>query len=343
MTNRLSALFGCSGPALSSWERAFFGEVRPWGYILFGRNIETPDQVKKLTDELRAASDDPEAPVFIDQEGGTVARLKAPNFRHPPAAHRFGDLFSADPETAAEAAWLNARIMAHDLKEMGINANFAPVLDIVKKDAHPFLQSRSFGDTAEAVSTLGKATALGLRDGGVAPVIKHAPGHGKGDGDSHLTLPRVDLLEHDLEMEDFKPFLALRKEAMLLTAHVLYTALDPDHPGTLSRTIVHGLIRDKWGYDGLIITDDINMKALGGSLEERSRAALAAGCEIICHCNGERADMEAVARGAVRLSGDAQRRADRARSVSLAKPKPFDMKEAQDRLERLGLFEAKPA
>ncbi|MEM9840735.1 MAG: beta-N-acetylhexosaminidase [Pseudomonadota bacterium] len=343
MTKQLSTLYGCAGTTLSSWERAFFGEVRPWGYILFGRNIETPAQVKALTNELRAASDDPEAPVFIDQEGGTVSRFKGPHFRHPPAAHLFGALYEDDPETAEEAAWLNARIMAHDLKALGVNANFAPVLDVVKKDAHPFLKSRAFGDTAGAVTALGKATALGLREGGVAPVIKHAPGHGKGDADSHLALPRVDLAENDLETEDFKPFLAMRKESMLLTAHVLYTDIDKDRPGTLSPTIVKELIRAKWGYDGLIITDDINMNALGGTIEERSRDALAAGCEIICHCNGEREDMEAVAKASIDLTGDTLRRADRARSVSLALPKPFDLEAAKSRLEALGLYEANAA
>ena len=343
MAKNLSALFGIAGPSLSSWERAFFGDVRPWGYILFGRNIETPAQVRALTEELRAASDDPDAPVFVDQEGGTVARFRGPHFRHPPAAERFAALFREDPEVAEEAAWLNARLMAAELKALGVNANFAPVLDIVAADAHPFLQSRALGRDAASVTALGRATALGLRDGGVAPVIKHAPGHGKGDADSHLDLPRVHAPEEVLETEDFRPFLALRREAMMLTAHVLYTAIDPRLPGTLSPTILRGIIRDKWNYDGLIVTDDINMNALGGTLEERSRAALAAGCEVICHCNGVEADMQAVARASVTLEGDALRRADRARSVALAPPKPFDIDAARARLEALGLLEARVA
>lgn len=340
MADRLSALFGCSGPGLTSWERGFFREQRPWGYILFGRNIATPDQVRRLTGELREASDDAEALVFVDQEGGTVARFKGPAFRHPPAAQRFAELYRKDPEAAAEAAWLNARLMAHELKSLGVNADFAPVLDIAGAGAHPFLKSRAFGQDPESVTALGKATALGLRNGGVAPVIKHAPGHGRGDADSHHALPRVTAERARLDQQDFKPFIALRKEAMLMTAHVLYTALDAERPATLSRPVIEGLIRGDWGYDGLIMTDDINMNALGGSIEVRCRAALEAGCEIICHCNGEREDMEAVARAAPALSGAAASRASRARSIGNAEAKPFDPAEANERLGALGVLEA---
>jgi len=339
MTRNLATLFGCSGTTLTPWERAFFGDAKPWGYILFRRNIETPEQVRQLTSALREASNDPEAPIFIDQEGGTVARLKAPHFRHPPNPNSFAQLFLEDPETAAEAAWLNARLMADELKELGINANCAPMLDVVDPTAHEFLQKRSLGQTSESVIALGKATALGLRDGGVAPVIKHAPGHGKGDADSHLDLPRVGASRTQLEAEDFQPFYSLRRESMLMTAHVLFESLDPHHPATLSRTIITDMIRGQWNYDGLIMTDDINMQALGGTIQERCTAALAAGCELICHCNGEKDDMLAVANTTPALANKAAQHAVKARAVALLEPKPFEKDAAIDRLKRLGLYE----
>jgi beta-N-acetylhexosaminidase len=229
--------------------------------------------------------------------------------------------------------------MADELRACGVNANCAPMLDVVQPGAHEFLQKRALGRLADQVTVLGQAIALGLRDGGVAPVIKHAPGHGRGDADSHLALPRVKESLATLEAADFPPFRALRKEAMLMTAHVLFDALDKDHPATLSRRIVEGLIRRDWGYDGLIMTDDINMNALGGGLTERSRAALDAGCEMICHCNGERADMEAVALAARPLSDDTRRRGDRARAIGRQAAKEFDREAAADRLRRLGLYE----
>ncbi|MEM1381222.1 MAG: beta-N-acetylhexosaminidase [Pseudomonadota bacterium] len=338
-----SSLFGCSGLTLTAWERAFFRDVRPWGYILFGRNIETPEQVRALTHALREASDDPDALVFVDQEGGSVARFKGEHFRHPPAGHQLAELYRKDPEVGCEAAWLNARLIADELKPLGVNANFAPVLDVVAETAHPFLQSRALGRDARSVSDLGKATAIGLREGGMAPVIKHAPGHGRGDADSHLTLPVVKATRSELENVDFAPFLALQREAMLLTAHVLYTELDTNLPGTLSPTILKTLIRTEWSYDGLIISDDINMNALGGTIEERSAKALAAGCDIICHCNGEPEDMQAVAAAAQPLTGETLRRASRARSIGNLEPRPFDQKEATERLKALDVYEAQSA
>ncbi|GGY56373.1 beta-N-acetylhexosaminidase [Parvularcula lutaonensis] len=340
MTARTSALYGCSGVELTDWERSFFRDQRPWGYILFGRNIDSPDQVRALTAALREASDDPDAPVFIDQEGGPVARLRRPHFRHPPAPRRFAELYADDPEAAAEASWLNARLMADEMKSLGINADCAPMLDVVQPSAHEFLQERALGSDPETVTVLGKATALGLREGGVAPCVKHAPGHGRGDADSHHDLPRVSASRKVLEQTDFVPFLALKKEAMLMTAHVLYEDIDADRPGTLSPLVVRELIRESWGYQGLILTDDINMNALGGTIEERSRAALEAGCEIICHCNAEPADMESVARAAIELTGPTKERADRARSIAAGSPKPFDRGEAEERLKQLRLYEA---
>ena len=336
----ISALFGCSGTVLTDWELGFFREVRPWGLIIFGRNIESAEQLLNLTESFREAIDDPDAMVFVDQEGGQVARLRGPHFRHPPAPRRFAEHYTHDPETACEAAWLNARLMAHEMRQVGINADFAPMIDVVRPSAHAFLQERSLGDHVDAVVALGKATALGLRDGGVAPVIKHAPGHGLAQADSHLERPRVDCSVADLECNDFAPFISLKKEAMLMTAHVVYDAIDPHHPGTTSKKIVTDLIRKQWGYNGLIVTDDLNMQALGGTLEERSRAALAAGCEILCHCNGKQDDMNAVARAAIEVTGETRERANRARMVAQAEPKPFDTDEARSRLEELHLYEA---
>lgn len=343
MKRSISALFGCSGTVLTDWERDFFRDVRPWGLIIFGRNIETPEQLRHLTDSFRNAADDPDAMVFVDQEGGLVARLRGPHFRHPPAPRRFAEHYKHDPEVACEAAWLNAQLMAQEMRKVGINANFAPMIDVVRPSAHEFLQERALGDHADAVIDLGKATALGLRDGGVAPVIKHAPGHGLAQADSHLEQPCVQCTLDDLECTDFLPFISLKKEAMLMTAHVVYDAIDPDRPGTTSKIVVTDLIRQRWGYDGLIITDDLNMKALDGSLEERSKEALDAGCDILCHCNGDSNDMEAVARAAVPLDEATKTRADRARMIAHAVPKPFDTDEAIARLKALHLYEAKNA
>lgn len=342
MTKQTSAIYSCTGTSLNSWERGFFREQRPWGYIIFGRNIETPDQVLRLTNEFREASDDPDALIFVDQEGGGVARLKGPHFRHPPAPRRFAELAEKDPELAAEAAWLNARLIANEMRALGLNANCAPMVDVVQDDAHAFLQERALGKTPEVVETLGRAIALGLRDGGVATCIKHAPGHGRGDADSHHNLPVVNAQIDQLQDVDFRPFRYLKKEPMLMTAHVLFTCIDKEHPATLSAKIIHDLIRTEWNYDGLILTDDINMNALGGSLGQRSQAALKAGCEIICHCNGIQKDMEQIACAARLIEGPTKSRADRARATALGTPKPFEREEAIDRLKSLNLFEAKP-
>ncbi|MEE4212645.1 MAG: beta-N-acetylhexosaminidase [Parvularcula sp.] len=339
MSPLTSAIFGCEGPVLTSWEEGFFRETRPWGYIIFGRNVESRDQLRRLCDDLRAASDDPDALVFVDQEGGPVARLKTPLFRHPPAPRLFAELYRTDPEAAEEAMWLNALLMAEDMRRVGINANCAPMLDVVRPDAHEFLQRRALGDDIESVETLGKAMALGLRNGGVVPCIKHAPGHGAADCDSHFNLPHVTLSKDELERTDFAPFKALLKEPMLMTSHIVYPAIDPDHPATQSAAILQGLIRGDWGYDGLILSDDLNMKALGGSMEERCSLALDAGVDILCHCNGEAPDMQAVARAARPLDGVAADRAKRARSFAAEDPKPFDREAAEQRLRALSLFE----
>ncbi len=339
MTSPISAVFGCSTGELSDWERGFFREVKPWGYIVFGRNIDSANQLRRLTDALRKASDDPTALVFVDQEGGSVARLKRPEFRHPPAPRAFADLFSTDPETAAEATWLNARLMADELKDVGINANCAPMLDVVTPSTHQFLQSRALGLTAEAASTLGQAAALGLRDGGVVPVIKHAPGHGRATADSHHDLPTVDASLTDLSERDFIPFKDLIREPMMMVAHIVYKALDKDLPATTSRAVIQDLLRKEWGYEGLLISDDLNMKALGGTMEERCRAALTAGMEILCHCNGEKKDMEAVARAAIPLTGETFARAERARAFGSNAPKLFERDAAVERLNSLSLYE----
>jgi len=339
MTPPISAVFGCSTGDLSEWERDFFREVKPWGYIVFGRNIDNPNQLRRLTDALRAASDDPDALIFVDQEGGSVSRLKRPEFRHPPAPRAFADLFGTDPETAAEATWLNARLIADELKDVGINANCAPMVDVVTSSTHQFLQSRALGLTAEAASTLGQAMALGLREGGVVPVIKHAPGHGRATADSHHALPTVDASLTELSERDFIPFKGLIREPMMMVAHIIYKALDKDQPATTSRSVIQGLLRKEWGYEGLLISDDLNMKALGGTMEERCRAALAAGMEILCHCNGERKDMEAVARAAVPLAGDTLARAERVRTLGGKSPKTFERGAALDRLTSLSLYE----
>jgi len=340
MPQHSSALYGCSSITLSDWERDFFRDHRPWGFILFGRNIDNKEQLRRLTDDLRTATDDPDALIFIDQEGGDVARLKEPHFRHPPAPLSFTTLYADDPEVAEEAAWLNARIMADEMKAVGINANCAPMIDVVRQDAHSFLQRRSLGSDPETATNLRKATALGLRDGGVAPVIKHAPGHGAALKDSHFDLPTVDLSRDELETVDFHPFRHLLKEPMMMTAHVHYPSLDDKKPATLSSTILNDIIRSDWSYDGLLISDDISMKALGGDMQERCRSALDAGVEIICHCNGDPKEMDAVAKAAKVVEGTTKERADRARAIGFGGGKPFDQAGAEERLRSLGLYEA---
>lgn len=325
---------GCSGPILSTAERDFFARTNPWGLILFKRNCETPEQLKTLTTAFRAAVGRKNAPVFIDQEGGRVQRLGPPSnaWRRYPAARAYGEAFSASALTGLRAARNVGRLMAEDLIAAGITANCVPVLDVPQPDAHEIVGNRAYSDRIEAIMALARAHAAGFADGGVLPVIKHIPGHGRARADSHLELPVVDAKREELEAVDFPPFAAMADAPMAMTAHVVYTALDRTAPATLSKKVISNVIRKQIGFRGLLMTDDLSMKALSGSYGEKTERALAAGCDIVLHCNGEMDQMEEVAAAAGVLKGKALARAKAALKMA-RKPQPFDRKQALKDLE----------
>ena len=301
-----AAIFGCEGVDLSPRERDFFRESDPWGFILFGRNIEGPQQVTRLTSSLRDAVGR-DAPILIDQEGGRVQRLRAPHWREWAAPLDQAALAGAN---AARSFWLRARIMADELRAVGIDVNCAPTCDLASWVTHPFLRNRCLGSSVDQVVANARATADGLLAGGVLPVIKHIPGHGRAVADSHKNLPEVGADLNDLRHTDFAPFAALADLPMGMTAHIRFSALD-SAPATQSARMI-GLIRDEIGFDGLLMSDDIGMEALSGGPGTRTRAALAAGCDLVLHCNGEMGAMEEVALAAPALSAQAQRRAEAA-------------------------------
>jgi beta-N-acetylhexosaminidase len=303
-----AVIFGCGGTVLQEEERRFFAAAAPWGFILFARNIASPAQLRRLTAELRD-SVGRDAPVLIDQEGGRVARMRGPSWREwPPAL----DACRALPTTElrARAMRLRYRLIAAELRDVGIDVDCAPVLDLARPETNAVILNRCYGDAPDEVAAIGRAVAEGLLDGGVLPVMKHMPGQGRAAIDSHLDLPRVTASRADLEA-DFAPFRALADLPMAMTAHVVYAALDPDLPATQSPQVI-GLVRRELGFDGLILTDDISMQALRGGLDARAAAALAAGCDIVLHCNGNAAEMAAVAAAVPALANASRARADRA-------------------------------
>lgn len=291
-----AVIFGCQGPVLSDAEKRFFAMVDPVGFILFARNCETPDQVTKLVADLRQCIGR-HAPVLIDQEGGRVQRLKPPQWRQAPAGRAFGALHARDPDAGREAATVNSRLIARDLADLGIDVDCLPVLDVPVDNADNVIGDRAYGTDPDVVADLGRAAAAGLQTEGIDPVIKHMPGHGRALVDSHHTLPVVDASESDLEAADFAPFRALNDLPWGLTAHVVYRQIDANYPATLSKTVVDRVIRGHIGFAGLLMTDDLSMKALAGSPTDRAAAALAAGCDIVLHCNGDMDEMTAVAEG----------------------------------------------
>jgi len=303
-----AVIFGCEGPALCGAERDFFREADPLGFILFARNCETPDQVRALTDALRDCVGRDDAPVLIDQEGGRVQRLRPPHWRDAPAAATFGRIAAGDPDRAREAVRLNARLIAAELTALGIDVNCLPVLDVPAAGAHDIIGDRAFARDPKVIADLGHAACDGLMAGGVLPVIKHIPGHGRAAVDSHADLPRVDASAEDLAATDFAPFRALKDMPWAMTAHVVYTRIDATAPATLSATVVGETIRRDIGFDGLLLTDDISMGALGGPMAERTAGSLAAGCDVVLHCNGGMAEMEAIAAAVPEITAAARAR-----------------------------------
>jgi beta-N-acetylhexosaminidase len=331
---RSRVIFGCGGPVLSPEEQAFFRDCRPWGFILFARNIDNPGQVKALVRALRETVEDNSAPVLIDQEGGRVARLKPPHWRERPPAARFGALHDINPESAREAVYLNARLIAHDLTELGINVDCLPVLDVPVKGAHDVIGDRAFAHDSTTVIDLGRAQMEGLMEGGVLPVMKHIPGHGRAGADSHLALPRVSAGLAELSASDFVTFRSLDQCPMAMTAHVVYESIDPQRPATTSPKVIRDVIRGEIGFNGLLMSDDLSMKALDGALSVRARLALFAGCDLALHCNGDMDEMRHVAAGVSELKGPALKRSEHA-LAHLAAPSPFDHEAAEARLVAL--------
>lgn len=302
-------IVGVAGTALSETERRFLKESDPLGFILFARNVEAPEQVRDLIADMRDAVGRAGAPVLIDQEGGRVARLVPPHWHAAPPAATFGSLALTNREAARRAAYLNARLIGSELAALGITVDCAPVLDVPVAEADPVIGDRAFAGDPEPVAMLGAAFCDGLVAAGVLPVVKHIPGHGRAGVDSHKGLPRVGVRATELASRDFAPFRAVLSqrsvppEPWAMTAHVVYEAYDPDLPATLSPTVIEDVIRGEIGFDGIVISDDLSMGALKGSFEERARTALTAGCDILLHCNGAMAEMEALAVAADEIGG----------------------------------------
>ena len=328
-----AAILGCSGLSLSREEEAFFRDAQPWGFIIFARNVEAPDQVRRLVDQLRATVDRPDAPVLIDQEGGRVQRLGPPHWRRYPPGRAYGELASNDPLLRREITRLGARLLAHDLAALGINVDCVPVLDVPVAGAHDVIGDRAYAKTPDGVALLGRAACEGLIAGGVLPVIKHIPGHGRAMADSHHDLPVVDTAYNELDAWDFAPFKMLSDMPMAMTAHVVYSAVDAKRPATTSKKAMRQVIRGAIGFDGLVMSDDLSMKALGGEFADRARNSLAAGCDVVLHCNGDMAEMKAVLAGTKALSGQALRRAKAALGRLAKVPEPFDLDEARARFD----------
>lgn len=291
----LAILFGCAGPVLAADERRFFHDADPHGFILFRRNCETPDQLKALVADLRDAVGR-KAPVMIDQEGGRVARIRPPHWSAFPAAARFGDLDAIDPGAAEAAVRANATAIALSVGAAGIDIVAAPVLDLGLPEAdRSVVGDRAFSADPAVVGRLGRAMAEGLLDGGALPVIKHMPGHGRSRVDSHVALPLVEADLETLERTDFAPFRALADLPWGMTGHLVFTALDPDHPVTQSPTAIRDAVRGRIGFDGVLCSDDLSMGALSGPVAERARRAVAAGCDLALHCNGDLGEMRTIA------------------------------------------------
>lgn len=308
---------GMSGPALTGRERSFLREAQPWGLIIFKRNIAGPDALRRLIDDARTALGR-DAPVLIDQEGGRVQRLAPPHWPAYPPGAAYGALYDRDRDKGLAAARLGARLIAADLVPLGIDVDCMPVADVPVAGADPIIGDRAYGGEPDKVATIAGAVAQGLVEGGVLPVLKHIPGHGRATADSHKMLPVVNADRATLEATDFAAFRPLVKLPFAMTAHVVFTAIDPVAPATVSAAILRNVIRDSIGFQGLLMSDDISMGALSGSLGERTHAAIAAGCDMVLHCNGQMTEMLAVAADAPLLAGAAARRA--AAALAMRRP-----------------------
>jgi beta-N-acetylhexosaminidase len=312
MSESKAMILGASGVRLTPDETAFYRDQRPWGFILFARNVSETEQVRDLIASMRDCVGRPDAPVFVDQEGGRVQRLRPPLAPNYPHASALGELYGRDRAAGLRAAWLMSRLHAFDLACHGFSADCLPVLDVPAPGAHDVIGNRAYSNDPQAVIALGRAAAEGLMAGGILPVMKHIPGHGRAGADSHLALPRVDASLDELRAHDFVPFKALAGLPMAMTAHVVYAAIDTENPSTTSARVIREIIRGEIGFDGLLMSDDVSMKALSGDFSSRAAAILAAGCDIVLHCNGVMDEMRAVAQRVPDLTGIAAMRAERA-------------------------------
>jgi beta-N-acetylhexosaminidase len=310
-----AAILGCAGPDLSADERAFFRDADPLGFIVFARNIDTPERTRRLVDDLRCCVARADAPVLIDQEGGRVARLRPPHWRKGPPARLLGELYARDPEKGLLATKLNSQLLAADVASIGCDVDCLPVLDIAYPETHAVIGDRAYAAEPGPVAALGRAAAEGLMAQGVMAVIKHIPGHGRALVDSHLSLPEVAAVRAELERTDFLPFKLLADLPWAMTAHVLYRAIDPEAALTVSARGVKDVIRHHVGFDGLLLSDDLSMQALGGTLGERAARAIAAGCDVALHCNGKRDEMEQVVARTGPMTAVAGRRFDAGRAA----------------------------
>ena len=332
--DRRGFITGVSGLELGADEREFIRSKRPWGFILFKRNIDTPAQVITLIQELRKSIGDADAPVLIDQEGGRVQRFGPPHWPAYPPGAVFGVLYDIDPALGLKAARLSARLIAADLIEVGVSVDCLPLADLPVAGADAVIGSRAYGTEPGKVAAIARAVTQGLEQGGILPVLKHIPGHGRATADTHFRLPQVDTSRAELERTDFAAFQPLADLPMAMTAHVVFSALDPVQPATTSATIIQQVIRGVIGFQGLLMSDDVSMNALAGSIAERARALIDAGCDMVLHCNGKLDEMHEVAAEAPELSGKSLERARRALALRKA-PQPFDRTAARAELDAL--------
>ncbi|MGC2409685.1 MAG: beta-N-acetylhexosaminidase [Methyloceanibacter sp.] len=323
MVDLRAFLSGCAGTSLSDDERVFFAEARPCGLILFARNCASVPQLRALIAAFRDAVESDEALVLIDQEGGRVQRLRPPRWRQMPPARAYGELYRHDPAGAKAAAFAGARLIAAELHEVGITVNCTPVLDVPEPGSHEIIGDRAFSSDPHIMSDLGLAVVEGTLAGGVLPVIKHVPGHGRARADSHLALPRIDASAAELNEIDFRPFIALCDAPLAMTAHVLMPAFDDQRPASVSPVIMGEVIRDLIGLKGLVMSDDIGMAALGGSMAGRAAAVIEAGCDVALHCSGDLAEMREVASAVPLLAGESAERFARA-CAEIGEPQAFD-------------------
>jgi beta-N-acetylhexosaminidase len=321
MTDAKAMIVGCATTAFTDEEIAMMKEHKPWGLILFARNIGTADEIRALTTHFRQIVGRDNAPVFIDQEGGRVQRIKAPITQNYPSGAVLGEIYKKDKDEGMRVAHMMSKLHAADLLPLGINADCLPVLDVPIEGAHDVIGNRAYGHTPQAVADMGLAAAKGLLEGGVLPVIKHIPGHGRALVDSHKDLPVVDTSIADLSAHDFEPFKQLKDMPMAMTAHVIYTALDAKAPATTSKHVIDTIIRGEIGFDGLLMTDDLSMHALSGDFCDRAQASFAAGCDVVLHCNGAMHEMLPVYEVAPTLSGRSLERANAATDLLKASQK----------------------